>query len=169
VLRHNEAIFRIGIIGFPGEDAKPRSGISGVITYGVAGPRCWARLAVAAARRAGSLWPNGLFELGLERGAPPRLSAFPSTAVLTSRVDLEQAVGLSGLRSGGRRTAKRRLADRIRALSSMNANESSELQPRLERAELTTPPEMIKTQSFQAVAPLGGSRSSIYRNAAAYY
>ena len=27
----------------------------------------------------------------------------------------------------------------------------------------------LKTQSFQAVAPLGGSRSSIYRNAAAYY
>jgi len=32
-----------------------------------------------------------------------RLSALPSIAMLTSRVDLDQAGGLSGLRSRGRR------------------------------------------------------------------
>jgi hypothetical protein len=38
--------------------------------------------------------------------AGARLNALPSSAMLTNRVDLDQAVGLSGLRSGGNRYAE---------------------------------------------------------------
>ena len=70
------------------------------------------------------------------------------------RIDLDQAAGLSGLRSGGRRTAKRRLAHRVRAaFVDEMSDASSELQPHPKRAKLTTPPEVISKRNHFRLLP----------------
>jgi hypothetical protein len=109
---------------------------------------------------------TGLFELGLELGAAidldgldrerhlgmtfsrkadaaaARLKALPSGAVLTNRVSIWiRPPALSGLRSGGRRTAKRRLAHRLRAAFVDEMSDASfELQPHLEGGQANDAP-----------------------------
>jgi hypothetical protein len=123
---------------------------------------------------------TGLFELGLELGAAIDLDGLDRERHLGDdlfeeggcgggavegfavrrgvdepRIDLDQAAGLSGLRSGGRRTAKRRLAHGLRAAFVGEMSDASfELQPHLEGAKLTMPPEMIsKRNHFRLLPP----------------